>query len=297
MPACTNCSIGPVGRFCANCGQRRITDHDFTALAFFHETLTEIISLDGRLWLTLWTLVRYPGKLAREYFDGRGARYMRPLNIFLLLNLVFFLIQPHTGFLQWHLASYLRSQQVAPALVHAKRLDRGHDAELERRMRGEAPQPAQPESMEAFESEFESTIQSLKKSMLLVAIPLFALVLGATYAGQRHRLAEHLIFSTHFYAFSVFAFTVLVHSVFVVMVWLLRLSHAPARAYRVLSGEGALAFVLFALLGPYLYLAFQRMYGDARPVAAVRALGLFLVYQAIVIMFSISMFRATLLAM
>jgi hypothetical protein len=294
--ACTNCGEGPVGRFCAACGQRHVTPHDFTAAAFFRDTLSEFISVDGRFWLTLWTLVRYPGKLAREYFDGRGARYMRPLNLFLLLNLVFFLVQPHTGLLQWHLQGYVRGQRTAQALVDQTRLERAAAAERDREARGERPAAPKLESMEVFESSFEATIQNLKKSMLLVAIPLFAVLLAVAYGGRR-RFAEHLIFATHFYAFSVFALTVVVHLAFKSMVGWLQLVHAPRAAYVAIGGEGALTAVLFVLLGGYLYAGLQRMYGDSRPVAGVRAVGLFGGYQAMVVLFSVSMFRVTLWAM
>jgi hypothetical protein len=292
-PACTNCGEGPVGHFCAACGQRRVTPHDFTAAAFLSETLNEFISVDGRFSLTLWTLLRYPGKLAREYFDGRGARYMRPLNLFLLLNLAFFLVQPHTGLLQWHLQGYLRGDRGAQQFVDRARMERAVAVEHDREVRGETPGPPRRESMDVFEADFEATIQNLKKSMLLVAIPLFALTLAACYGGRR-RFAEHLIFATHFYAFTVFALTILVHLSFMAMVGWLQLLRAPQGAYRALSGEGALAAVLFVLLGGYLYPALRRMYGDSRPLAFVRAVLLFVVFQAMVIGFSVSMFRVTL---
>jgi hypothetical protein len=295
-PACTNCGEGPVGRFCAACGQRHLTGNDFTAKEVLRETLNEFISVDGRFWLTLWTLVRHPGKLAREYFDGRGARYMRPLNLFLLLNLVFFLVQPHTGLLQWHLQGYLGAFSNARTLVEQKRLERATEIAKAQVAQGGKPSAPRLEPMEVFEAEFEGAIQNLKKSMLLVAIPLFALVLGACY-GRRRRFAEHLVFSTHFYAFTVFSLTTLVPLCFIAMVGWMQLLHVPKTSYQMLGGEIALTCVLFVLLGGYLYVGLRRMYGDPPTVAAGRALVLFGAYHAMVIVFSISMFRITLWAM
>lgn len=293
---CTNCGVGPVERFCAACGQRHVTPQDFTARVFLHDLLSEFVSLDGRFWLTLWTLVRYPGKLAREYFDGRGARYMRPLNLFLLLNLVFFVIQPHTGLLQWHLRGYMRGLSDAPRLVEKARNERAREAEVAREQRGETPAPPKVESMELFESNFEATLQNLKKSMLLLAIPLFSVALAAIY-GTRHRVAEHLIFSTHFYAYSVFALTVMIPLIFRGAMVVLRLASAPRTAFVALSTESALVVVLFILFGSYLYLGLRRMYGDSRLAGLLRAVTLFGAYQVIVLAFSLSAFRVTLWAM
>jgi hypothetical protein len=293
---CTNCGAGPVGEFCAACGQRHITPQHFTARAFFHELFGEFVSLDGRFWLTLWTLVRYPGKLARDYFDGRGARYMRPLNLFLLLNLVFFLIQPHTGLLQWHLKGYLRNISDAPRLVEERRLERGRVAQLDRVRRGEQPAPLQAESMEIFEASFEATLQNLKKSMLLLAIPIFAVALAALY-GTKHRIAEHLIFSTHFYAYSIFSLTVVIPLLFTVVMRTMRLVHAPRSAIAVIGSEPALTASLFVLFGAYLYVGVRRMYGDGRIAATLRAATLSATYQAMVGLFAVSAFRVTLWAM
>ncbi|MBW8770365.1 MAG: DUF3667 domain-containing protein [Gemmatimonadetes bacterium] len=293
---CTNCGAGPVDRFCAACGQRHVTPEDFTARHFLRELLSEFVSLDGRFWLTLWTLVRHPGKLAREYFDGRGARYMRPLNLFLLLNLVFFVIQPHTGMLQWHLKGYLQNTVVAPRLVEEARRSRAEDAERDREKSGAAPAPPTIESMDVFESNFEATLQNLKKSMLLLAIPLFAIALLTVY-GTNHRIAEHLIFSTHFYAFAVFALTVLVPAGFEVVRGSLRALHAPSSAFAALNTETALSVALLVLFGSYLYVGVRRMYGDSRLAGAIRAFLLSVSYQLIVVMFALSAFRVTLWAM
>lgn len=293
---CTNCGAGPVDRFCAACGQRHVTPQDFTARTFLHELVGEFISLDGRFWLTLWTLVRYPGKLAREYFDGRGARYMRPLNLFLLLNLVFFIIQPHTGLLQWHLRGYLQGMSNASRLVEQKRLALAREVERQRDTKNAPASPPRLESMEIFESNFEATLQNLKKSMLLLAIPLFALALTALY-GTKHRVAEHLIFSTHFYAFSVFALTALIPVAFEVMRVALGFVHAPRSILLALGSEMGLVIALFFLFGGYLYVGLRRMYGDSRFAGGLRAVALFGAYQLIVLTFSLSAFRVTLWAM
>ena len=257
---------------------------------------SEFVSLDGRLWLTIWTLVRHPGRLARDYFDGRGARYMRPLNLFLLLNLVFFVVQPHTGMLQWHLRGYLSGTRDAPALVEQARLDRAREVQRDAVRRGAASAPLRLESMEVFEASFESTIQNLKKSMLLVAIPLFALAMTLIY-GFRRRIAEHLIFATHFYAFVVFALTLFIPLLFVSMRGWLLLVRAPRAATNALNTEPALMGALFLLFGAYLYVGLRRMYGDGWAVATARAAALSGVFQLTLLIFGLSMFRVTLWTM
>jgi len=44
---------------------------------------------------TFVTLVAHPGLLTREYVCGRRRRYLRPLQVFLMCNALFFFVQPH----------------------------------------------------------------------------------------------------------------------------------------------------------------------------------------------------------
>jgi len=69
-------------RFCPNCGQST-TLHRLTLKEFLYETLGNFFAFDGRWWTTVKTLVLRPGKLAREYVDGRRTRYAPPLRVFL----------------------------------------------------------------------------------------------------------------------------------------------------------------------------------------------------------------------
>jgi len=51
-----------------------------------------LLELDSRVWRTLIPLITRPGKLTRDYLEGRRARYMPPFRTYLVLSIVFFLI-------------------------------------------------------------------------------------------------------------------------------------------------------------------------------------------------------------
>jgi hypothetical protein len=290
---CASCARGPVGRYCASCGQRRLTDDDLTARAFLHDTFHELTSLDGRLWHTLVTLLAHPGKLARDYFDGRGGRYMKPLSLFVLTNLVFFLVQPHTGLMQYHLEGYLAGHPDRVEVVDAKRIGRALELEADREKRGYARRPAQVESRELFSAHFEDALQDMKKSMLIVGIPVIALALGLLYVGQHRRAAEHLVFSSHFWAFFL-VFMTLVTPVFMGVAWVARVVSAPMLFRRFLSTEPALMLAMFLGLGTYLFLALRRMYGSSRLGAALRATALSAAVEVFLFVFASRLFDVTL---
>jgi len=90
---CLNCDLPLAGEenFCPNCGQR----NDVRSLnfgSFLYAIFSEFISYDSRLWRTIIALVIHPGKVSREYIDGKRFRYANPFRFYLTISIVFFVL-------------------------------------------------------------------------------------------------------------------------------------------------------------------------------------------------------------
>ena len=81
--ACLNCGTGLVGSHCHNCGQ--VAHVHKTIAAFFHDLLHGVFHFEGKIWHTLPMLAWRPGRLTREYIDGRRASYISPIALFLFV--------------------------------------------------------------------------------------------------------------------------------------------------------------------------------------------------------------------
>jgi len=89
VPFCDNCGASVPGKYCGNCGQR--LDPPLHSLGHFLAVAFEDVThADTRLWRTLWALLFKPGFLTREFLDGRRARYLPPVRLYLVISLVFF---------------------------------------------------------------------------------------------------------------------------------------------------------------------------------------------------------------
>ena len=84
--ACLNCGTPLAGPHCHQCGQRAHVHR--TLSAFFHDLLHGVLHFEGKTWRTLPLLVWKPGQLTREYIEGKRARYVSPIALFLFV--VFF---------------------------------------------------------------------------------------------------------------------------------------------------------------------------------------------------------------
>jgi hypothetical protein len=92
-PACLNCGGPLTGPFCARCGQRRAAT-DVTLAEFLRDTTHELTNWDGKIPSTLKVLFLKPGQLTLDFLEGRRARWLAPLRVYLLCSVSYFLIGP-----------------------------------------------------------------------------------------------------------------------------------------------------------------------------------------------------------
>jgi hypothetical protein len=88
---CANCHASLAGEYCAACGQRH-EPRVHTVGHFAGEAFESISHADSRLWRTLLFLLVKPGRLTREFFEGRRVRYLPPFRLYLVISVLFFLI-------------------------------------------------------------------------------------------------------------------------------------------------------------------------------------------------------------
>jgi hypothetical protein len=88
--ACLNCGTSLVGRHCHNCGQAAHVHRSLKA--FFHDLLHGVFHFEGKIWRTLPLLAWRPGRLTREYVEGRRASYISPIALFLFVVFLTFAV-------------------------------------------------------------------------------------------------------------------------------------------------------------------------------------------------------------
>jgi len=90
-PACLNCGTELAGPFCHYCGQP-----DKNLMRFFpvllRELLEDFFDYDSRFARTMKPLLFHPGRLTRDYLDGRRFRYTPPLRLYIFASMAFFLV-------------------------------------------------------------------------------------------------------------------------------------------------------------------------------------------------------------
>jgi hypothetical protein len=90
-PACLNCGTELKGPFCYYCGQ---PDRNFFRFfpALLRELMSDFLDLDSRFARTMKPLMFRPGRLTRDYLEGRRFRYTPPMRLYLFSSIAFFLL-------------------------------------------------------------------------------------------------------------------------------------------------------------------------------------------------------------
>lgn len=84
---CQNCAAELNGPYCSACGQHAVHLHR-PIWEIAEDFLHSVVHFDGRLWTTLRSLFLRPGQMTMDWADGRQARYVPPIRLFIFTSLL-----------------------------------------------------------------------------------------------------------------------------------------------------------------------------------------------------------------
>lgn len=86
---CENCGALLHGPYCSQCGQKS-ADRILPVWHMVNEALEAVFELDLRVFRTFPKFMFLPGRLTKEYLDGRRKRYIRPFRLYLFATFLLF---------------------------------------------------------------------------------------------------------------------------------------------------------------------------------------------------------------
>ena len=263
--SCLNCGATLHGVFCAECGQRDIPPYP-SVRELVVDAFWELSGWDGRFASTVRGLLRRPGSLTRDFLEGRRARHLSPLRLYLMASLAYFLVAAAApdvsrdgktifigvtvGNKRENVLAPSRPERVATetrqALASKKALsDSAKKAALADIAK--APKLMQPLMRKAIEdpSGFRRGLLEAMPRMLFALLPVFALIVAMFYRGKKY--PEHFYFAIHLHAFIFLALAVA----------------AATRFTQVAAISGTAELLALVWICVYATIAFRRVYGGS----------------------------------
>ena len=176
---CVSCGALLNGTYCAQCGERALAPDEYSLRRFTAETFRDVTNADAKLYRSFWLLIRKPGLLTLEYLRGKRVAYLRPLQLFLLANLVYFVVQPQTGFSGFNTALVGQIDGQFYSRTFALR-ERVEQTVAERNT-----------TFEDYSTEFNRRSSVYARSLTVVLVPFFGLALALVFAAKRRPLTSH----------------------------------------------------------------------------------------------------------
>lgn len=296
--SCASCGAPLAGAFCSACGERSAGERTRTLGEFLGDAVDALTNVNGRLIKSLRLLLLRPGFLSAEYARGARVPYMRPVQLFLVANLAFFLwsfVPIFSTPLQIHIWSQgFPHRAVAEAWVRdavAPEMDAAEFREiLGAWWTGNAEAETLPvmtvEALRDLGARFNARAELQGRTLVVLMIPMFALWPGLLNFRRRPHAIEHLVFATHFMSFLLL--------VALVQMWAIRGVSASLQALAgvdasVLEGDAWASLMLALLLVAWLAPATRRFYRRSWPAAVLQG-----VAMVILLLVSAQVFRAVL---
>jgi hypothetical protein len=191
---CPSCGVKAASPFCPGCGERPVQPFDLSLKGLLAQAAKVIGGIDGRVVRSVRALVARPGSLTQAYVEGRRKPFVGPFQLFLLANLAFFTAQSlsRTKIFSSSLDSHLHRQDwsgLAQGMV-ARRL------------------AAAGTTLEQYAPIFDHAVVLNAKSLVVLMVLPFALLLPLVFLRSRRGFTVHVVFALHLYAFLLLLFCV-----------------------------------------------------------------------------------------
>jgi hypothetical protein len=182
---CKSCGNLFHGHFCNLCGEKVIVPKDRQIGSFMSKILIATTFSDNKFLSSLWPTISNPGFLSRQYVDGRRVMYMRPLQMFFILNLINFffpVLQMFSSSLytQLNMLPHSRlARQIVSQKLHADNI-----------------------TLAGFELIYDNKTIGLAKLLIVIFVVLAALPLSLIFRRKNRYFSDHMALSIELTSFN-----------------------------------------------------------------------------------------------
>ena len=271
--SCPTCKQIVLTTYCAACGERALEARELTLRGIFEQAVEAFANLDSRLIRSLLYVVIHPGSLTKAYLVGQRLPYIRPLQLFLVANVLFFAMESltHSTIFSTPLDSQLHNQpwsDFAQWLVPYRLMSTNT-------------------SVASYAPNFDRAIALNARSLVVLMSLAFVPFLAIVFYRSGRPFVINIVFSLHLYAF-----VLIIFSAVLTITAVIGLLGGPGLTSASVDSVSSIGLLLAC--GAYLYAATGVVYDAKGLVRFMKAIALTVVVASIVLAYRLGLFVITL---
>jgi hypothetical protein len=245
---CNTCGSVSKGSICFNCGEKKFSPQQLSLKSFLTQSIDVFTHFENKVIRSAWLNIRKPGLITYKNLAGIRVPYAKPLQLFIIINIVFFLFftyVPRTDYVPS--VSDERSSQISerPLMKWAAPLD-NLLAKWIRDLRTNKLDSWQTSKENnrrylkysafyegpgligntralnnyAFLQEYDQKVKVFAKSLLFLLIPVIGLLFYTAFSKKIKFYGAAMILSTHFMVFNLSFYLIVQAISLLLQIWL-----------------------------------------------------------------------------
>lgn len=270
---CLNCnySFKESENYCPNCSQE---NHDLKIpfKHFIEEILESLFHFDNKVWLSIKTLFFYPGKITKDFLEGKRVSFVPPMRLYVFFSFLFFFflnLSTRVDENKKHekIIDVLKKEAVKDSVdltgLDSLEIMIEKDSNMSKSERNVANKLKKLTTLNRQEiQEMNQQIYKYMSFALFILLPIFALLMKLFFHRSNKFYYEHFIASIHYH---VILFIILL------LFLIVKALHLPSYIYYIL------------IFGAFVYFAncLKVVYDNSWPKSILKALLIFIIYGVI----------------
>lgn len=174
---CINCQEPLKGKFCYNCGEKVVENKDFYLKTLFQQFVDGFSNFDAKFLKSFYYLLLKPGQLSLNYINGLRVPFMKPFQLFIVVNILFFFFLGDADIFRipakWYFTSEINLDNKLSEAI----------------------------TLDVFKQKYESESLTNSKLFIFILLPFFSLVFWLINWNKKINFGKHFIFAIHYLSF------------------------------------------------------------------------------------------------